>query len=132
MSWGWLLPLLLVPAACSGSDDSAPVKVGTVSSVTVSGPTTATPDVSFKAPIKFTKTDSQVVNPGPGTGPAIEPSSLVTVQYVGINASDENPFGSSWPADTTTGTTNGTGPTTFYVNSVVKGFTDGLVGKHVG
>jgi peptidylprolyl isomerase len=119
---GLVVPLLLLTAACSGSDDSAPTKVGTLGSVTVSGATTASPVVNFAAPIKFIKTDSKVVTPGPGSGDAIAPTSLVTVQYVGINATDEFEFGTSWK----------TGPTTFYVNSVVKGFSDGLIGKHAG
>jgi len=119
---GLVVPLLLLTAACSGSDDSTPAKVGTLGSVTVSGATSASPVVSFSAPIKFTKTDSKVVNAGPGSGDAIAPTSLVTLQYVGINATDEFEFGTSWK----------TGPTTFYVNSVVKGFSDGLIGKHAG
>jgi FKBP-type peptidyl-prolyl cis-trans isomerase len=129
---GLVMPFLLVTAACSGSDGSAPVKVGTLQSVKVSGSTSAYPVVSFKAPIKFTKTASKVIVAGPGTGPAINRSSLVTVQYVGINATDANPFGMSWSKGTPPGLAKGTGPTTFYVNSVVKGFTDGLIGKHAG
>jgi peptidylprolyl isomerase len=119
---GLVAPLLLLTAACSGSDGSTPAKVGTLGSVTVSGATSASPVVSFSAPIKFAKTDSEVVTPGPGSSDAISPTSLVTVQYVGINATDEFEFGTSWK----------TGPTTFYVNSVVKGFTEGLIGKHAG
>jgi peptidylprolyl isomerase len=118
---GLVVPLLLVTAACSGSGDSAPAKVGTLSSVTVTDGAKG-PDVSFQAPLRFEKTASKVVKAGPGTGPAIDPSSLVTVHYVGINATDESPFTSGWNS----------GPSTFYVNSVVKGFTDGLVGKHAG
>jgi peptidylprolyl isomerase len=128
---GLAVPLLLVmTAACSGSDNTAPVKVGTLSSVTVSGTTSAEPVVSFKAPIRFTKTASKVIDAGPGTGDAVSLASMVTVQYLGINATDEFPFGSSWP-DKGSGS-KGTGPTTFYVNSVVKGFADGLVGTHAG
>ncbi len=119
---GLLAPLLLVTAACSGSGGSPPVKVGTLSSVTVSGPTSAAPVVNFKAPIRFEKTSSKVVEAGPGTGDAVSRSSLVTVQFVGINASDESTFGSTWR----------TGPSTFYVNSVVTGFADGLIGTHAG
>jgi peptidylprolyl isomerase len=119
---GLAVPVLLVTAACSGSSGTAPAKVGTLASVTVSGPTSAEPVVSFNAPIRFEKTASKVIQAGPGTGPAISMASLVTVQYLAINATDENPFGTSWK----------TGPSTFYVNSVVKGFADGLVGTHAG
>jgi len=119
---GLTVPLLLVTAACSGSGGSTPVKVGTMASVTVTGPTSAVPVVSFKAPIKFAKTASKLVQAGPGTGPVVQKSSLVTVQFVGINASDEFIFGTSWKS----------GPSTFYVNSVVKGFADGLIGTQAG
>ncbi len=119
---GLAVPLLLLTAACSGSSDTKPPKVGTLDAVHVTGPTTQAPVVHFTAPIAFDKTSHQVVETGPGTGPAVGLTSLVTVQYVGINATDESVFGSSWK----------TGPSTFYVNTVVKGFTDGLIGKHAG
>lgn len=119
---GLAVPLLLVTAACSGSGNSAPVKVGTLASVTVSGGSSASPVVSFKAPIRFEKTDSSVIKAGPGTGPVVERSSLVTVHFVGINATDEHTFGTDWK----------TGPSTFYVNSVVPSFADGLVDTHAG
>jgi FKBP-type peptidyl-prolyl cis-trans isomerase len=119
---GLALPVLLVAAACSGSGGSTTAKVGTLASVKVSGSATAKPVVDFKAPLKFRKTDSRVVDPGPGTGPAVKLSSLVTVRYIGINASDQGVFGSNWSV----------GPSTFYVNSVVKGFAEGLVGAHAG
>jgi FKBP-type peptidyl-prolyl cis-trans isomerase len=128
---GLVLPVLLVTAACSGSG-SAATKVGTLSSVSVTGKPSAAPVVSFKAPIKFTKTASKVVDPGPGTGPAVQRNSLVTVQYTGINATDEFTFGSSWPSTAAGASSKGTGPSTFYVNSVVKGFVDGLIGTHAG
>ncbi|MEJ7628500.1 MAG: FKBP-type peptidyl-prolyl cis-trans isomerase [Nocardioidaceae bacterium] len=119
---GLTMPVLLVSAGCSGSEDAAPVKVGTLASVTVTGPTTATPVVDFAAPIRFVKTADKIVQAGPGTGPAVERSSLVTVQFVGINATDESTFGTSWQK----------GPSTFYVNSAVKSFGDGLIGAHAG
>ncbi len=116
------VPLLLVTAACSGSDNSSTATIGTLASVKVAGPTTSPPTVSFKAPLTFAKTASKVVQQGSGAGPAIEKTSLVTVQYVAVNASDESVFGSSWKG----------GPTTFYVNTVVNGFADGLLGAHAG
>lgn len=115
-------PILLATAACSGSDSGSTAAIGTLTSVTVTGPTTAPPTVSFKAPITFEKTASKLVEAGPGTGPVIDNRSLVTVQYVAVNASDESVFGSSWKG----------GPSTFYVNTVVAGFEDGLLGKHAG
>lgn len=116
------VPVLLATAACSGSSHETTAAIGTLASVKVAGPTTSPPTVSFKAPITFEKTASKVVQKGAGTGPAIDKTSMVTVQYVAINASDESVFGSSWKG----------GPTTFYVNTVVKGFADGLIGAHAG
>lgn len=116
------VPVLLATAACSGSGTQTPAAIATLASVSVAGPTTAPPTVSFKAPITFAKTASKVVRTGAGSGPAIDNTSLVTVQYLAINASDESVFGSSWKG----------GPTTFYVNTVVKGFADGLTGAHAG
>ncbi len=116
------VPILLATAACSGSSKETTAAIGTVNSVHIAGPTSAPPTVSFKAPLTFEKTASKVVDKGSGTGPVIDKTSLVTVQYVAINASDESVFGSSWKG----------GPTTFYVNTVVKGFADGLVGARAG
>jgi FKBP-type peptidyl-prolyl cis-trans isomerase len=119
---GLALPALLVTAACSTDSGTPPAPIVSLSAVHVTGPTSAAPLVKFKAPIAFAKTSAQVIDPGPGTGPAVTQSSMVTVQYVAINAGDESVFGSSWKA----------GPSTFYVNSVVKGFAQGLIGTHAG
>jgi peptidylprolyl isomerase len=121
---GLSVPILLATAACSGSGDSAPAKVVTLAAVKVTGPMSQAPKVRFTAPIAFAKTASKVVQPGPGTGPAVALSSLVTVKYVAINATDQNIFGSSWKTKS--------GSSTFYVNTVVKGFSDGIVGTHEG
>lgn len=116
------VPLLLATAGCSSSSGSATAAIGTVNSVAVKGPTTAPPTVSFKAPMTFAKTASKVISKGPGTGPVIDKRSLVTVQYVGVNGSDESVFTSSWKS----------GPATFYLDTVVRGFADGLIGDHAG
>jgi peptidylprolyl isomerase len=114
----------LAVAACSGSGDSNPAKIVSLAAVKVSGPLTAAPKVHFTAPIAFAKTASEIVQHGPGSGPAITISSLVTVKYVAINAADQDVFGSSWKGKS--------GASTFYVNSVVPGFTKGLLGAHAG
>lgn len=118
---GLAVPILLATAACSGGG-STPVKEVTLAAVKVSGTPNAKPVVSFKAPIAFKTTTDRIVEHGPGTGPAIERSSLVTVRYVAIDATDELEFGNSWQGK----------PSTFYVNTVVKGFSDGLIGAHAG
>jgi len=90
--------------------------------VKVTIPPSGAPTLNFTSPMRFTTPESKIVKAGPGTGPAVELSSLVSVRYVGTNATDQGPIGENWTA----------GPSTFYVNSVVKGFTDGLLGKHAG
>jgi peptidylprolyl isomerase len=119
---GLVLPMLLLTAACSGSDNTPAAPIVKLTAIHVSGPTTAAPQVHFKAPVSFANTTSDILNHGPGTGPVVAMYSLVTVQYVAIDANDESVFGSSWKS----------GPSTFYVNSVVKGFASGLIGTHAG
>lgn len=119
-----LLPVLVAVTACgsSSSTDEKP-QAATLSEVTVSGPTSSRPTVDFKAPLAFAKTESTVVEEGPGKGDVIEPSSEVTVDYLGINASDGAEFDSSW---------KGGKPATFSLSGVIPGFSAGLQGAHAG
>ena len=55
-----------------------------------------------------------------GTGAAATPTSTVTVQYVGVRYADGRQFDSSWDRS---------GPTTFSLRKVVKGFTQGIGGN---
>jgi peptidylprolyl isomerase len=55
-----------------------------------------------------------------GKGEAATPTSSVTVQYVGVRYADGKPFDVSWDK---------AGPTTFRLNKVVRGFTQGIVGN---
>ncbi len=119
-----LLPLLLLAAACGTTDatTTAPER-GTLTDVTVSGPRDAKPAVEFKAPLSFASTTSKVVAEGPGHGDAVGPASVVTVDYVAVNASDGTEFDSSW----------GHGkPPTFALSQVITGFREGLQGAHGG
>jgi peptidylprolyl isomerase len=116
--------LLLLTAACGGSNDSATKPTpGTISDVTVSGAPGQKPTVAFHAPISFATTQSKIVDKGPGKGPAAALDSVVSVDYVAINASDANEFDSNWPSAK---------PATFGVDQVIKGFAEGLVGSHAG
>lgn len=54
-----------------------------------------------------------------GKGPAANPLSSVTVQYVGVRYADGQQFDSSWEKG---------GPINFRLNKVVKGFTHGIGG----
>jgi FKBP-type peptidyl-prolyl cis-trans isomerase len=58
-----------------------------------------------------------------GSGAPVAPGSTVTVQYIGVACSTGKIFDSSWA--------NGS-PATFGLNSVIKGWTDGLPGMHAG
>jgi FKBP-type peptidyl-prolyl cis-trans isomerase len=121
-----LLLVLLGATGCGGSASTggtAKARVGTLADVTVSGPTTSKPRVDFKAPLSFATTKSKIVDRGPGTGDAVSPSSRVTLDYVGVNASDGAEFDSSWKRGK---------PATFGLADVIPGFAQGLSGAHAG
>ena len=80
--------------------------------------------VDFKPPVTFEKTESEIVTKGPGKGDAITPESQVTIDYLGINASDGSELGSTYG--------DGDQPQIFTVNQVVKAFSTGLEGAHAG
>ena len=124
-----LLPLLMILSACGGGDDGDAEAVGgkprvaTLEDVSVSGAAGEEPEVDFKAPIRFEKTERSIVDKGPGEGDAVTETSTITVDYVGVNASNGTAFDSSWD--------NGE-PATFAISQVIKGFTAGLKGAHAG
>jgi peptidylprolyl isomerase len=60
-----------------------------------------------------------------GTGPAVQSTDTVTVQYVGVAWSTGKTFDASW--------TDGSGqPVQFPLSGVIKGWTEGMVGMKVG
>lgn len=120
---GLVLPALLAVAACSGSAPAAKGKVATPAAVKVTGPYSSAPKVDFKAPLRFKKTASRTIIKGPGTGPAVQKDSLVSLSYVAMDASDGSVYDSTWPSPK---------PRTFALNSVIKGLGIGLAGSHVG
>jgi hypothetical protein len=107
-------PLLLLTAACGGNNDPTTVKAvpGTLADITVTGSPKAAPKVAFKAPLSFAATTSKVIDKGPGAGPAIQSDSVVTLDYVAINASDDDEFDSSFKAGK---------PATFGLSQVITG-----------
>lgn len=119
-----LLMLLLVVTACS-STAAAPPKAPSASlaDITVHGSANAEPTVKFNAPLRFATLQRKILIHGPGKGEAVKPTSVVTVNYVGLNGSDGAVFDSSWQ--------NGK-PATFALNQVIPGLSKGLVGTHAG
>ncbi len=122
-----LLPLLLVLAGCGGSSDEGDTpsaKQATIDDISVSGAEGEKPQVDFKPPVTFEKTESEIVTKGPGKGDAITPESQVTIDYLALNASDGSEIGSTYG--------DGDQPQIFTVNQVVKAFSTGLEGAHAG
>jgi len=121
-----LVPVLLSTTACwGGADEQAapPARPGTIDDITVEGGFGQQPRVSFKAPMSFEKTEGEVLEDGPGQGDQVTAQSTITVDYTGINASDGTAYDSTWPD---------TGPVTFEVDQVIKGFAKGLAGAKAG
>lgn len=125
----FVLPLLLLTAACGDDSDSGDTtsesddaREATISDVTVTGDEGEKPTVEFKAPITFAKTEAKVLNEGSGTGPEATATSVVTINYVGVNASTGEEFDTSY----------GKSPATFGLGQVIPGFQSGLVGTQAG
>lgn len=118
-----LLPILLAVTACGGtaSTEEEPAAAA-LAEVTVSGPMGSRPTIDFKAPLSFAKTQSKVVREGAGEGEAVTASSIVTVDYLGINASDGAEFDSSYQGE----------PAEFSLGEVIPGFSVGLRGARAG
>jgi peptidylprolyl isomerase len=124
-----VVPLLLLTAACGGSDEETPVakpREGTIADVTVTGDFGSKPKVDFQAPMTFATTESKTVIEGPGKGPQVVGNSTITANYLGINASNSEEFDSSWNEDG-----DGT-PATFKVSDVITGMGKGLAGAQAG
>ncbi len=120
-----VLPLLLVLVGCgSNPEEGQTAKKGTIADVSVTGAPGSKPEVSFKPPTTFATLESQVIDDGPGKGPAVTSDSEVTLNYLGINASDGSEFGTTFDK-------NGQ-PAIFTVNQVIQGFDKGLQGAHAG
>jgi peptidylprolyl isomerase len=119
------LPLLLVLVGCGGGSDEEPVpKKVTIEDIQVSGEPGEKPTIDFKPPVSFDSTQSEVVDKGPGKGDAIDAESQVTIDFLGVNASDGSEIGSTYD--------EGGQPAIFTVNQVVKAFAEGLHGDHAG
>lgn len=126
MTTAIVLPLLLMVAAgCGGGDvaDAPKDKLGTIADITVTGSPEAAPKIDFNAPLKFDESERKLLDKGPGTGDAINKTSLVTMDYLGVNASDGAIVDSSYDAGQ---------PATFRPSEAIKGFAAGLQGAQAG
>src|SRR3954447_512369 len=88
--------------------------------VTVSGATNMSSKPKVTAESKLPAAKLKVKDLVVGKGEAATPTSTVTVQYVGVRYADGKPFDVSWDKG---------GPTTFRLNKVVRGFTQGIGGN---
>jgi peptidylprolyl isomerase len=120
----FVLPLILALSACGGGEEAEPEPdQATLADVTVTGPFGEEPTVDFNAPIVFPETEGEVVEEGPGTGPAVTPESTVRIDYYGKVARDGSVFANSWDDGA---------PATFPLDEVITGLTKGLTGSHAG
>jgi peptidylprolyl isomerase len=123
---GLVVALLLGSAsACGGGGtaDEPKDKLGTIDDITVTGSPEATPKIDFNAPLKFDESDRAILEEGPGKGEAIDETSLVTMDYLGVNASDGGTIDSSYDSGQ---------PATFRPADTITGFAAGLEGARAG
>ena len=100
-------------AGDSSSDSTTFEKVRVIGATNVSSKPKVTAESTL--PASNLKVKDLVV----GKGDAATPTSTVTVQYVGVRYSDGKQFDSSWDRG---------GPTSFSLQRVVRGFTQGIGG----
>jgi peptidylprolyl isomerase len=107
--------------------DSAPAKKSTAKpstvdfeNVTVSDATTMSTKPKVIARSSLPAAKLKVKDLVVGTGQAANPTSSVTVQYVGVRYADGKQFDSSWDRG---------GKTNFRLSKVVRGFTQGIGGN---
>lgn len=100
-----------------------PTPAATTPGATPTPPAAATPvpQIAFKAPFAIDQTRSKVLKAG--TGAVVQKTSVVSVNYVGVNGYDGKTFDSSF--------TRGQ-PAQFSLEQVVPGFATGLTGHKVG
>jgi len=123
---GIVLPLLLMGAAACGGDEVADTpkdQLGTIADISVTGSPEAAPQIDFNAPLKFDESQHEIIEEGPSRGDEIDKTSLVTMDYLGVNASDGATVDSSYEAGE---------PATFRPSDTIKGFAAGLRGAHAG
>ncbi len=110
------------PAETSGSEAQSPSAPADPKAFpAVSGAPGAEPTIA--TPTGNPPTELMTIDLVSGSGPAANPSSTVTVQYVGVSWSDGAIFDSSWKRGT---------PAEFGLSQVIPGWSQGLTGAQVG
>lgn len=109
------------PSATSTAAATMPAATG--GTVKVTGSTKAKPVVSMPKPFHVDKTTATVIDKG--TGPKLKAGELARVDYVGINATTNDEFDSSWKR-------NATSVFPLTEGGLITGFITGLVGQQVG
>jgi peptidylprolyl isomerase len=118
-------PSIKKPKAESGTEDRASATSSgrssevTFENVTVAGATNISSKPKVTAESKLPAAKLKVKDLVAGAGSPATPTSSVTVQYVGVRYADGKQFDASWDKG---------GPTTFRLNKVVRGFTQGIGG----
>ena len=92
----------------------------TFENVTVTGATNMSSKPKVTSESKLPAAKLKVKDLIVGAGEAASPTSSVTVQYVGVRYADGKQFDASWDKG---------GPTSFRLNKVVRGFTQGIGGN---
>lgn len=89
--------------------------------ITVTGRFGKQPKISFATPYYINQTQSKAIIPG--NGAELTATSLVSINYEGVDGRTGKTFDSSWPSGA---------PVTFSLAEVIPGFTKGLTGQKVG
>lgn len=113
------------PASSSTPSPSASVKKNKVTSldaVSVTGPFGKMPTIKAPYPFEIDKTQSKVLVQGKGA--PVAKTSMITFNYQGIDATTGKSFDSSW--------NKGRSPLSAPATGLIPGFTNSIVGKHVG
>ena len=104
----------------SSATSASKSKEATLENVTVTDPANMSSKPKITSESSLPAARLKIKDLVPGTGKAANPSSSVTVKYVGVRYADGKQFDSSWERG---------GTAKFRLDKVVKGFTQGIGGN---
>lgn len=108
-------------SASSASATPSPGPTANLDAITVTGAPGKQPTVKASWPVSTSTTQSKVLTQG--SGRTVEKTSILTINYLGVNGRTGKEFDSSFKRGA---------PATFDLGRVIPGFSKGLVGKKVG